>query len=312
MTRAGSVLVVTLVALGTAGILLMTSSALARVRLQRAEQVLSGALMQIALADAALEALHTLAASPGETEAGQEGLPLEERAYRRPDGLAIRVHIRDGNRYFDLNNLTATGALTRPVAAVVTDLLRACAHPTPEAHVAAMQAWLDAPDAADNNEGPGATVRPFYSLAEWVQVPGYVSFDPADFDPRPAPLDETFIMTPGTRAAPVPVNVNTAPEHVLMAVAGGDLSAEMRELRAWREREPITSMEMILQQRGMARLRQIEPYLAVESSHFEILVHGRRPDGSEERLWVAAGRQPGGPLEVWRWIYGPLDYGERP
>ena len=186
---------------------------------------------------------------------------------------SLAGEIRDEQALFNLNNLLRGGRISPPQVAALRRLLAALGRP---------------PQLAD---AIAAAMDPSRPLADIAELAGVRAMDPATL----ARLQRYATALP----QPTPVNVNTAPPEVLVAVVEGLTLPEAQALSALLATEPLRRREEF-----QARLRKglsFNPEEVSVGSQF-FLVHGRAKVGGSD-LRMQALLQRGGaalPAIVWQ------------
>lgn len=257
--RSGMALILTLAAIVLAGglALYLQTRAVAVSRTEQAELV--GARLRLAAAEAAREALWTLAADEDlqVDHLGEDWASPRETA--RDEGLSTWAVVEDAGRYFNWNNLATSNRATRASREILLDLLTFCGDFSPVERVAALEDFVDADE-------KGTYETDFYRIGERpFQPPNRELWAPAEllrvhgfsadlFRPRPkAGPDDLFggdlaaaaVVVPAPLKQPIPVNVNTASRDVLMGVTGLRQEAAVRAVLALRQVKPFESLAML-------------------------------------------------------------------
>lgn len=228
-----------------------------------------------------------------------------------PDGSRLSVRITDAQRRFDFNNLVPlaeTGAPDREAVRIASELLAAWGDPDPALRVAALVRGLtpepdagDAPDSGSGESGPAL---------EWHAVLALPEFSVSDMqgtaveEPRP-PLSGLAGFLPGRDGRPLPVNINTADEHVILALLGRDQRVAVERVLAARRVRPFDSVEAAAGMSGLAadRLAAVRPWATTESHWFEIEAKAEM-NGRSGSVWALVHRDPAGQeARVRRWAY---------
>lgn len=233
-----------------------------------------------------------------------------------PDGIRVDVSVRDENRWFDVNNLSLPDRTDlRPARVILRDILTQCGHLTPATPVQALGDWVDSDDRGllesfhyqERDPAYSTANRVLYSWAEWLSVEGWRK---EDFDPRPrveppgpfrGTLSDAVTVLPVPRVSPVPVNLNTATADTLRGVLGLEQEALVRELISRRKAAPLRSLDAAVSAVDPDALQMLLPYLAVRSAYFRIEAEAILGE-SRQRIQVLARREPGGTVEVLRWL----------
>lgn len=257
--RSGMALILTLAVLVLAAGLALYLQARAA-GLSRAEKAdLLRERLRIAAAEAAREALWTLAADENLAvdHLGEDWALPREADYE--DGLSTRAIVEDAGRFYNWNNLGAPSRASRSPADILFDLMTFCGDFAPLPRIDALADFLDADD-----EGPYEAAfyrrmdppyeppnRLLWAPAELLRVHGFSEeylaprsrMRPGDlFDGN---LAAATVIVPAAIQAPIPVNVNTASREVLTAVAGLENEIMVRYVLAQRLEQPVDSLAVI-------------------------------------------------------------------
>jgi type II secretory pathway component PulK len=257
--RSGMALILTLAAIVLAGglALFLQARAMAMSRNEQAELVWER--LRLAAAEAAREALWTLA-SDEDLQVDHLGEDwASPREVVRDAGLSTWALVEDAGRFFNWNNLSVSNRATRASSDILLDLMTFCGDFSPVVPVGALEDFVDADEKgtyeADfyrTGETPFQPPnRELWAPAELLRVHGFS----ADlFQPRPkAGPDDLFggdlaaatVVVPTPLEAPIPVNVNTASRDVLMGVTGLQQEAAVRAVLALRQVKPFESLAMM-------------------------------------------------------------------
>lgn len=315
--RRGSALILALSVLGVLlvllGHLLLEARAGAALAAARLERDRLGALAE----DAVRRALQRLADDedllcdhPDEPWAREESLAT-------PSGDRVRTTVVDVNRRFDVNNLAleASASPRLPAEDILTDIFLLCGDAEPGPRVAALRDWIDA-----DRDGPFETAhyedltprrmpthRPLESWAEWRWVAGFSESWLADPSLGAAPpgshpsLSDLLAVVPGPRRRPTAVNLNTAPEALLLVLFGRSQRHVASAVVALRSAAPLRSIDGLAALADPLRMSRLLPYIDVKSDryHIEAVASG---GGAEARVRALAQRDPDGTVRVLRWI----------
>ncbi len=312
------VLALTLVLLGLVVVLVFNAQVAARLMVRAGDHTLRTARVRAALADAARRAMQVLADDDNlEVDDPSErwARPLELTS---PHGIAVWVGISDVNRFFDLNNLVlGQPRAASPVAQrILMDLMTLCGDFTPVERVQALIDWMD-PDSDGSRETSWYAARsPAYSpanqgLMAWPELAWVDGFS-ADYLGRRheydrgavfhANLPDVVTVIPVDRNFPVPININTAAREVLLAAAGLGREDCVDFIVQMRKNKPFKSLEEIPPTVLPPDIEELQPFLDVKSSFFEIKVRAFEGDAAAELLAVVR-RERNGEVTVLRWQY---------
>ena len=312
----GFVLILALaVVLGVAGALLWVQSrALERAR--AAGAMAETESLRAAAAEAAREAMATLAADGDLScdHAGEDWARPMERT--REDGIRIAARVEDAGRWMEWNNAGAEG-----MAEVLENLLVCCGHFGKGDWAAALKDYVDEDGEGrwedefyGKKETPyGAANRLLWAPEELWNVEG---IEPEWWRPRGAAerrsagvfggeLRESAVVVPpdgpgGGKARAV--NANTAARSVLLAVAGVENEELVDRALAMRRTRPFASTAL-LALAGPDAAAALSGMLDVKSRHFRVRARAERGDRAREVMaWVA--RDGNGDLTISMWAEG--------
>ena len=313
--RSGMALILTLAAIVLAGglALYLQARALALARAEQAE--LLQERLRLAAAEAAREALWTLASDEDLTvdHLGEDWAIPREVAHA--DGLSTRAVVEDAGRFFNWNNVAVSNRAARTSRDILLDLMTFCGDFNPGIRVDALTDFVDADE-------EGGYEADFYAAGEPpFQPPNRELWAPAEllrvhqftaelFRPRPrtAP-DELFsgdlaastALVPLRLDKPIPVNVNTASRDVLMGVAGLQQDIAVRAILALREMEPLGSLSVLFMA-NPELAAALEGTLATASSVFRVRARAAMQDQyCTVMAWVV--REQNGDIRILQWMY---------
>jgi general secretion pathway protein K len=214
-------------------------------------------------------------------EAGVDGA---QDAWARPlgpvevEGGQVSGWVEDLQGRLDLNGLIADGQVSEAAVARL-DRLLAGLDVKPGVRQAILD-WVDPdaeprfPDGAEDevylraSPPRRAANQPFVSVTELRLVAG---IGPEEYE-RIAPLVTAL-------PEPTPVNLNAAPEPVLMALVKGLTAADAEAFVAERKRQPFPSVEEALRHDAFAGLEVAPEGLAVGSRYFRVHAEARSGRG---------------------------------
>ena len=315
--RSGAALVLVLSVLAVVTLLVARSQISALQAQHRDQRILLRARLQAAATDAAREALRRLA--------DDEDLLVDHtnetwaivREMKDPAGITTQVRITDQNRFFNLNNLTASPPKdARPILDIVMDLFTLCGDLTPAERLDALVDWMD-----PNDEGPaesrlykkdrkldyGPANRSLYSWGEWLHIAGFdreyfrrherhslVEVFSADFV-------DTFTIIPGRLNAAETVNVNTADLTVLTGILGLEYDEIAATVVSIRNRRPIRSLDELAGIAPPELALRVRNYLDTKSRVFTVEAWAYA-EGRTERLHALVERDGSGDVSVIHWV----------
>ncbi len=283
-SQSGMVLALVLILMSLAAAIVIHSQVASRLMLRRAQRSLQGAQLRVAATDAALGALLAL-----EIEADLNVNHTNE-AWAAPErilfenGIETITAVRDEQRLFDINNLSATFAdeADRRTPDIVAALLESRGADDPAAVAAALREWFV-------EAAPGKKM--IESPAQLGRIAGL------DFDR--AGVGSVLTVMPFERSRVLPVNVNTAPRDVLAAVMGETVAEAICGLR---DAQPIMTVGVIEGALGAERFSACRPYLDVKSRFFSVRAKAAL-GGHEDEVFALAHRDDKGRVDILRWIF---------
>lgn len=315
--RRGAALVFVLAILSVLATLLWYLLAASRTSLASAEAVVAADRLRAAASDAVRRALQRM---------GDDDDPLADtldedwtvdEILTDPTGLTTRTRVVDEDRRFDVNNLSLDEqtVAARPADEIVADLLRLCGDPSPSPKVEALRDWVDAGSVgrfetayyAEKRLARACADAPLGSWREWALIEGFPRAyldDPSlgDSDAPPVPVASVLAIAPGPHRRPVPVNVNTAPERVLLGVFGIGQEGLVRSVLSMRDAFPMRSLDAIAAIADPLMFDRVRPYLDVRSWRFAVTSVATDDQGREARVAAFAVREPQGGMRVLRWV----------
>lgn len=312
--RAGMALILTLAAIVLAGglALFLQARALAAAETEQAE--LLRERLRVAAAEAAREALRTLAADEDlrVDHLGEDwALPRETT---RDDGLSTWALVEDAGRYFNWNNLSASNRATRTPRAILLDLMTFCGDFGPESRVAALEDFVDGDDQGPYEtdfyrSGPVPFEPPdriLWAPAELLRVHG---FSAELFQSRPrSGSDELFggdlaaatVTVPAPLKEPIPVNVNTASREVLMGLTGLQQETAVRSVLALRQVQPFSSLAMMFVA-SPELAAALEGSVGTASTYFRVRARAALA-GRHGSVMAWVERQKNGDIRILQWV----------
>lgn len=313
--RAGMALILTLAAIVLAGGLALYLQARA-LALARAEQTeLLRERLRLAAAEAAREALWTLAADEdlAVDHLGEDWALPREVVHN--DGLSTRALVEDAGRFFNWNNLSVSNRATRSSRDILLDLLAFCGDFAGGVRAEALADFTDADEEGDYEadfyqageppwEPPN---RELWAPAELLRIH---EFSAEMFRPRPrtgsddlfdGDLSAATALVPLHLDRPVPVNVNTASREVLMGVAGLQQDAAVRAILSLRQMEPFRSLALLFMA-NPELAASLEGSVATSSSCFRVRARAALADRHCSVLaWVVRGEN--GDIRILQWLF---------
>ena len=302
----GMVLASILILLGLIIGITISSQVASHLALRHAERRLSRAELRAAAFEAAwnsLQALPDAAALHANHTNEPWARPVIESL---PNGIETLVVIRDEQRLFDINNLSATfgDEAARKPFDIMTELLARAGGQNADGQAVKLRAWfLLEGEPASPRAGPLSAPQAQASVSPH---PGRIMESPAELarilgagPDRPAILSLVSVL-PMARTRPLPVNVNTAGPEVLEAVIGAHDDAAARALCRARDAHPILSMSQVSDLLGPDRIRACRDYLDVKTSFFSMHARAER-NGQAVDIFGLAHRTDEGDIEILRW-----------
>jgi type II secretory pathway component PulK len=312
--RSGMALILTLAAIVLAGGLALFLQARA-VALSRAERTeLLQERLRLAAAEAAREALWTLASDEDlqVDHLGEDWASPREVVHE--DGLSTWALVEDAGRFFNWNNLSVSNRATREPRDILLDLMTFCGDFSPVVRVDALEDFVDA-------DGEGTYETDFYRTGETpFQPPNRVLWAPAEllrvhefstdlFRPRPksgpddlfgGDLADSTVVVPAPLEAPIPVNVNTASRDVLMGLTGLQQDAAVRAVLALRQMKPFESLAMMFMA-NPELAAALEGAVGTSSTYFRVRARASM-DGQHSSVMAWVERDKNGDIQILQWI----------
>jgi type II secretory pathway component PulK len=312
--RSGMALILTLAAIMLAGGLALFLQARA-VSLSRTEQTeLLRERLRVAAAEAAREALWTLASDEDlqVDHLGEEWASPRETT--REDGVSTWAWVEDAGRFFNWNNLSVSNRATRSASEILLDLMTFCGDFSPVIRVEALTDFVDADE-------EGAYETDFYRTGEApFQPPNRILWAPAEllrihefsadiFRSRPTSgSDDLFggdlaastAVVPVPLEAPIPVNVNTASRDVLMGVTGLQQDAAVRAVLALRQVQPFESLAVLFMA-NPELATALEGSVGTASTYFRVRARASL-DGLHCSVMAWVERDQTGDIRILQWI----------
>jgi type II secretory pathway component PulK len=312
--RSGMALILTLAAIVLAGglALYLQARAAALSRVEQAE--LLRERLRLAAAEAAREALWTLAADEdlAVDHLGEDwALPRETN---HEDGLSTWALVEDAERFFNWNNLSVSNRAPRSARDILLDLMTFCGDFTPVVRVDALADFVDADEAGSYEAGfyqaGDAPFQPpdraLWAPAELLRVHGF-SADLFRPHPKTGPDDlfsgdlaASTAVVPMALQAPIAVNVNTAGREVLMGVTGLRQDAAVRAVLALRQVKPFESLAMMFMA-NPELAAQLEGLVGTASSHFRVRARAAM-DGQQCSVMAWVVRNDKGDIRILQWV----------
>jgi type II secretory pathway component PulK len=312
--RSGMALILTLAAIVLAGglALFLQARAGALSRAERAELVRER--LRLAAAEAAREALWTLASDEDlrVDHLGEDWASPRETAAE--DGMSTWALVEDAGRFFNWNNLSVSNGAARAPRDILLDLMTFCGDFTPAIRVEALEDFVDAdeqgPYEAEFYRTAAPPYRPpdreLWAPAELLRVH---EFSADLFRPRPkSGTDDLFggdlaastVIVPMALDAPIPVNVNTAGRDVLMGVTGLRQDAAVRAVLALRQIQPFESLAMMFMA-NPELAAALEGSVSTASSCFRVKARAAL-DGLNSFVLAWVLREKNGDIRILQWV----------
>lgn len=316
-SASGMVLIMVLIVLSLIAALVLEAQVNARTVLRRERAALVRVQIEQAVTDAARQALARLADDEDLTVdwLDEEWAATEE--FLDPAGVSVRVSVTDENRCFNLNNLAVPlpARDARPASEILMDTLTLCGDFAPVERADALADWVDA-----NTDGFAETpyyagLKPPYRAANgplrtWADLLWVRGFSRAFFNrhDRHSALDtfnadfiDCLTVAPTPKTQPMPVNLNTAREEVLLGILGVGQDQLVRAILTLRAQAPIRNIQTMLFAAGADVANTVLPYLSVTSTHFTIEAQAYL-EGRTGHLRVLARRDSSGNVQVLQWV----------
>ncbi len=311
-SNSGSVLLMVLIILGMASGLLLHLQFNARMFLEAADRAFQTERLRIAAADTARMLLQGLADDENllaDYDGEKWSVPVE---IVYPDDIVVDGRVVDAQSRFDMNNLAVSrsGVTAVETSKFLRAIMRQCGMPHSSFQLAALQDWVDS-----NQDGQYESAiymkgeRPYrcpdtviedISELKWIKGWEHIIFNQPREEGLPA-LSDCLSSLPGDHREPVPVNLNTAPRDVLLAMTGGN-SELVRLLISMRKNTPLTSLTLLESQIGAKAMDSLRPFLDVKSRFFRVFAEA--DDGKKTvSLSALVQRDSNGDVSVLRWVY---------
>ncbi len=312
--RSGMALILTLSAIVLAGGLALFLQARA-VSISRAEQAdLLGERLRVAAAEAAREALLTLASDEDllVDHLGEDWASPRETTGE--DGLSTWALVEDAGRFYNWNNLSASNRATRAPRDILLDLMTFCGDFQPVIRVDALADFVDADEEGSYEadfyrvgEAPfDPSNRELWAPAELLRVHGFSS-DLFRSRPDAGPdnlfggdLAASAVVVPAKLEEPIPVNVNTASRDVLMGVTGLQQDAAVRSVLALRQVQPFSSLAIMFMA-NPELAAALEGSVGTASSYFRVRARASK-EGQHRSVMAWVERNKNGDIRILQWV----------
>lgn len=315
-SRRGSALVVVLAVLGAILVVVGATMAEARARAALAAARLERERLRVIAAGEVERAMSRLANDDDLLCDHSDETWARPERHRTPDGDAVETIIEDEQRLWDLNNLAAdpTTIPRRPPEDILTDLFQLVGDASPGDRILAVRDWVDA-----DQDGPREASyyvdmtprrtppnRPLESWDELEWIAGFPSgwyFDPSQ-GAVPAnqrvPVRELITLIPGPHRRVTPINLNSAPEPLMMILFGRGQQHIARAVATLRAAAPLRSTDGLTVLADPLQMARLMPYLDVKSEWFRIRVQVR---GARQRVYAETlvRRSADGTVRVVQW-----------
>ncbi len=310
----GSLLVAAVVAVAVMAALLAVAYVAVRQRTVQARARLDAATLESSAAEIVRVGMARLADDPDRAIDSLHDPWAQPAEFELPNGVAVALAIDDEQRRFDLNNLAATPGPGRSPREIADDLFTLCGDLVPARRLDALEAWMRGEGAATPGlrlEAEAAYASPGGRLHAWPELLMAPGMD-LDYllDLTQGSGQETFrgrlldhlALLPVDRAQPIPVNLNTAGRHVLLAVLGIGEEPLVERILTTRRQVPLPSVALAIGERE--DLQPVaERYLAVRSRYFTIRARAFLA-GQAHQVEALVAREDDGEVRVVRWQEG--------
>lgn len=227
-------------------------------------------------------------------------------AYKLPptpiENGAIGGYIADAQARINIDNLAAAGDAPQPTRSALQRLFTTLGLPL--SLLSAVNDWLD----ADDQVTAGGAEDAYYQAQS---MPGLAANAPVRrvaelLAVRGADLANVARLRTFAEAidAPAPVNVNTAPPEVLIALIEGLDAAGAAAIVAARAQAPFTSVADFRARLARPQLKIDETQLAVRSDWFEVTIEARQGDtvARARALFKRSSTAGEWPIVVWQTV----------
>ncbi|MBR6023130.1 MAG: general secretion pathway protein GspK [Kiritimatiellae bacterium] len=233
-------------------------------------------------------------------------------------GAEVRAWAEDGGRWVDWNNAGSAGQPGRDFREITRNLLACCGQFETDGFVGALVDWVDADEEGGKEKAWYARAgmaweppnRPMWGAGE---LRGVAGFDAAWYAKRDAEgaKDELFggelgagaVAVPADREAPFAVNVNTAGREALLAVAGVEHDALVRQAMALRAVRPFESTGALFAAHPEAAAA-LQGALDVKSRCFRVRAEAVGEGGARWRVNAWYEREDDGGVRCLQWAEG--------
>lgn len=278
-----------------------------RLSLRHAERELAKARLRAAAFDAAWRSLLALqdTAAPLVTHTNE---PWASPAFESlPNGMETLVVIRDEQRLFDVNNLSAAfgDQNERKPVDIAEELFEHCGCPDARDSALKLRSWLHK-DGLEERSAAFPSARPKAQSSETPDNERIVEstaelFRILDFEADHDSVMSVMNVLPVRRTRPLPVNINTATPDVLRAVMGERDTAAADAICRLRNFHPLLSLDQVSNLVGAARFQACRQYLDVRSVFFSVRARAEKGRLSAE-IFGLARRTDEGDIEILRWM----------
>lgn len=303
--RQGAALVATLGILLVVSALALQALALASAARRNADAEMRMTLLRATAHDAALLAIQRLA-DDDDLQCDHAGEPwARPEGWTTPEGITVRVRVRDASSRFDVNNGALPEMEDRAAAAdLLADILHAAGHPVWRETADAIRDATD-PDHEGEWDRPrqdGDVPGPNRSLLSPAELNRVFQRAERGQDIESRPWMDLITAYPVTPAHPEPVNLNTAPEMLLQGLFGPTRKAWVAGLIELRDAAPLRSLNSVAVLADPLRMNRYRPFLDVRSRWFEVEAESAQSSRSIH-LQATVYRHPDGRVQIMRWTW---------
>jgi type II secretory pathway component PulK len=300
-TSSGAILLITLILLAVVTTIAVEMYVISQNMIQREYLALELSRLRILAADAVWQNLQKLENDENLLYDYTNEAWAQSCSNTLSDGTKIVTSIIDENRFFDANNLATRQefkAFRKPVD-VMIDILTMNAFNNAIELSQAIQDWVDA-------DLEGVREASFYLQKHTNAVPPNAPMESTReatfvFETLSTPfiqLPDGLTLLPKEDLKCTKVNINTAPEKVLLAVLGIYSSDLVVNICRRREGAPFISLSSVIPAKI---IDEATIYLDVKSEYFSIFSQAEK-EKKIARIYALAHRKPDGTITILRWI----------
>lgn len=312
----GSMLILVLVIIVFLAALVFRSQSLASARLSGSATDLDLVRLRTVMTDGILQGMNRLKVDQTLTlddpsESWNEPFNIED-----PSGASTRVRIRELSGRFDLNNVyvEVPDITIKPIKEFMLNLFTECGDFSPSERIEALTDWVDNDDNGFYEVAHYQEREPYYApanfwLNSWSELLHVEGFDREylrrhTLSPNSAfkaNFQDVFVIIPGARMRPTPVNINFAPRAVLLGLLGQEELSTVESIIAYRKERPILDLDLFLLRLEDDKANTLRQYFTTASTHFRIDAGGYY-NGISARTSALVKRGANGKVRVLKWV----------